>query len=160
MYSPICHPRYSCLSFFSWKEISKIFWVYFSIQWRGLYMIPAEDQGSYLAKRSALKNIYIYIYMYILFKHKCCSSCTSSVMCMLVFIHNTIALERLVLCLCTSDQKGRVGWKTPSNFLLQLQNYLTSFFPFFCKGHLTFFAPSVCTHLGRYFRLSHVCVTM
>ncbi len=52
----------------------------------------------------------------------------------------------LVLCLCTSVQKGRVGWKTPSNFLLQLQNRPTSCFTFLCKGRLTFFARSLCKH--------------
>ncbi len=40
----------------------------------------------------------------------------------------------LVLRLCTPVQKGRVGRKNPSHFLLQLQNRPTSFLTFFVKG--------------------------
>ncbi len=40
-------------------------------------------------------------------------------------------MRDLALCLCTLVQKGRVGPKTPSHFLLQLQNRLTSLICFF-----------------------------
>ncbi len=91
--------------------------------------------------------------MYMLCKHKL-SSCTSSAMSMCDFTHYVIkrwkAYMWLVLSLSTPVQKGRVGWKTPSHFLLQLPNCPTSlfyfFFFFFCKGHLTFFARSLCKH--------------
>ncbi len=62
-------------------------------------------------------------------------------MCIRDFKHCVIKLEsdaQLVLRLCTPVQKGRVGWKTPSHFLLQLQIVRCRCFTFFCKGCLIY----------------------
>ncbi len=72
--------------------------------------------------------------MYIPFTHKCLS-CSSSAVRMRDFMLHVIMLERSCV-VCSSSvyfvQNGWVGLKTPSHFLLQLQNRASK--PFFVKG--------------------------
>ncbi len=87
-----------------------------------------------------LKKLYIYIPL----NHKCWSFSSYAVR-MRDFTHYVIMLERSWV-VCSSSvyfvQKGWLRLKTPSHFLLQLQNRTSK--AFLCKGHLTFFARSLC----------------
>ncbi len=143
---PPCHPRCSCLSFFRKKK--KVFWgkhfrIFLNIvdlnsgQWvegsnchfnalqkalhdrsQGIRVISCITICHFLKNKND-----------ILFIHKR-SSCTISAMCMHKrhALHNHIkkACTRLVFCLCTSVQKGRIGRNT-----LKSSNIVV--LPFFVK---------------------------
>ncbi len=115
----------------------------FECSFKGFYTIPAEQYESYLAKQSVIFLNLIDL----LFNHKC-SCYTSSVMCMCVFMHYAIMLKKVTcgsffICVLWFKKLGR---KTPSHFLLQLQNRPKLLFYLFCKGHFIFFARSLCKH--------------